>query len=434
MSTLFKSLLIAACILRLPLSLIPILLKGLVPFFNRRLDFERRNLLSEHSRSFAEDQLKADYCFEVSSEGELEQVRPLIDLFLKADKKLEILFSSPSVETKLLKLSEAHPMQVRIFRLPLLSFSPVPFLYFQNFWWWVTAPTVLFCRYDFFPELLMLSGFKKKLVLLSAATKKWNWYKQQALGLFSVVGAVTPNEARSFQQLTDKEVYFCDMRIPRILDRHDHYERTLKDHHDKQISDYFKYLQSLRRDQKLILGSAWASDLSILTDPQLIKEVQKHELHLCVVPHKINSSELTRLKEELQKLFGHHSTGLLSQASAGQYPAVTILDKTGILCELYGIFPVAYVGGGYERSIHSVLEPFLSEARVITGPKVYRSAEYDLIHDQAADEIAVLKNPLSFYTVYKDLLQRPPNGQSRAHIRIWGQEGMQKIINKITEL
>ena len=46
---------------------------------------------------------------------------------------------------------------------------------------------------------------------------------------------------------------------------------------------------------------------------------------------------------------------------------VNILTYKGHLLETYTKFKLCYVGGGFERSIHSVLEPYLSNCYVLCG-------------------------------------------------------------------
>ncbi|MDO9180910.1 MAG: hypothetical protein Q7U04_00815, partial [Bacteriovorax sp.] len=96
----FIFLLFLAALIRGPLSVLAIFLKNFSRPLKKRIDFERKNLIELQCQSFKLDFLVADYCFEVSSEGELEQVRPLIEYYLLHKKRIEILFSSPSVETK----------------------------------------------------------------------------------------------------------------------------------------------------------------------------------------------------------------------------------------------------------------------------------------------------------------------------------------------
>jgi 3-deoxy-D-manno-octulosonic-acid transferase len=79
---------------------------------------------------------------------------------------------------------------------------------------------------------------------------------------------------------------------------------------------------------------------------------------------------------------------------------VVIINYSGILCELYKYFHHSYIGGGYERSIHSVFEPFFCGSMVYCGAKIHRSTEYDLIKEIAPGEIQVLFQAEQFYTIY----------------------------------
>jgi 3-deoxy-D-manno-octulosonic-acid transferase len=97
---LFYSFLILLQTIRLPLSFLAIVLKSLIPKLKERVDFERKNLTQFECLSFHRSNEKADYCFEVSSEGELEQVLPLIHYFLEKNKKIELIYASYSVEKK----------------------------------------------------------------------------------------------------------------------------------------------------------------------------------------------------------------------------------------------------------------------------------------------------------------------------------------------
>jgi 3-deoxy-D-manno-octulosonic-acid transferase len=370
-------------------------MRPFVPFFKDRLNFERKNFLNESSLRFTD----ADYCFEVSSEGELEQVRPLIESFLKNKKKIEIIYSSPSVEEKCQSIYKLYPELVRVLRLPLLSGSIIPFLYFQSIWSWVSAPVIIFCRYDFFPELLLLKLFNKKFVLVSGAIKKTSWYKESSFKFFDVVIAATDLEKHNFEMLlgNSSKVFSCDFRVPRVAERFHNAEATLL-----KISTIQSYLQKIRTissKQKIILGSLWPSDLAVLNHPHLIAEVKAGRLNILIAPHKLDQLTINELQETCARYFGDFNVEVVSDSHPYNKAPVVILQMSGILCELYSLFSMTYVGGGYERSIHSVLEPFFSNNMVITGPKISRSTEFDLAFEIAPDEIHILNNPESFYTI-----------------------------------
>lgn len=433
----FIFLLFIANLIRGPLSLVLIVFRNFVPALGKRIDFERKNLLEESGRSFKKDLLIADYCFEVSSEGELEQVRPLIEVFLKKQKKIEILFASPSVEKKCLNMALAHRDQIRIMRLPIASFAPFEFLFFQSPWAFVTAPVILFCRYDFYPELLSFKWLGKKLILLSASSKKSTWFKGEAFKCFNVIVASNHSEEAFFKALNPEvPVYSFDFRIPRIFDRIQKAPATLSN--VPEIQSYLQFLKRWPLEQLIIFGSAWGSDLDLLNDPRFKADLMNKKLHLLIVPHSLSPESIQGQMQKLESFFPgvalHEIKAgrpLVDESILNNEPSIVVLNVSGVLCELYTLFKFAYVGGGFERSIHSVLEPYLSGARVFTGPKVHRSTEFDFILDCSPDEIHLLKNGESFYNLFKTYNERDVNQDVRSSLKQSSKAQMENIIHEI---
>lgn len=407
-----------------------------MPALGRRIDFERKNLQEEVCRSFKCDGLIADYCFEISSEGELEQVRPLIEVYLQQQKRIEILFSSPSVESKCLKLAEQNRESLRLMRLPLASFAPFGFLFFQSPWQWVSAPKIIFCRYDFFPELLSLRFLGKKLILLSATSKKPSWFKEQVYTFFDIIVAANGSEEAFFKtRFPAKSIFSFDFRVPRIFDRVAKAAQTLE-----QVSilkDYLLFLETIPACDKLILGSAWVSDLGIFKGNNWESDLLSGKTHVLLVPHSLSASSILGLKAELKSLLPNVPVYELSLQAPLQCsvlamsPGIVLLNTGGVLCELYTHFSFAYVGGGYERSIHSVLEPYLSGSQVACGPLVHRSTEYDFVKDLSPNEIHLLKNPESFYNLFKDNYGKNLDQKIRNSLKANSQSQMENIINEI---
>lgn len=428
----FIFILFLAQIIRGPISVFLIVVKNIVPALKKRIDFERKNFLEEECRSFKRDRLVADYCFEVSSEGELEQVRPLIETFLKEGKKIEVLFASPSVETKCQKLARDNPEQVRIFRLPLATH----FFLFQTARQFMTAPKLIFCRYDFYPELLLLKYSKKTLILVNgAAGKKPSWFKSRAYQFFDLVIAANDYEARLFIEREHKnsnKVFSFDFRVPRIFDRVDRAPQILSQ--VKELETYLAFLKSGLKKNRLVLGSAWESDLVIFSDDQWKKAIASGDVHLLVVPHDLSARSIQSIKDHLTRLFPETPVYEVSRSGSdwnASAPGIVLLNLSGVLCELYTQFDLVYVGGGYARSIHSVLEPFLAGAKVFCGPRVHRSTEYDFIEVIARDEIQLLNNAESFYTLFKEKAATPPDRSLREELKSSSVEKMKTVIHEI---
>ena len=428
----FILLLLLAQLIRAPISLLLIVLRPLIPALKSRIDFERKNSAEEECRSFRKDGLVADYCFEVSSEGELEQVRPLLEHFLSEKKRIELLFASPSVESKCQKIARENIELVRIFRVPLATHL---FL-IQTVHSFITAPKLIFCRYDFFPELLILKFFGKKLLLVSgAAGKKPSWFKSQVYQLFNVIVAANPKEAQLFREregIPESRITSFDFRIPRIFQRADGADRLLSS--IAPLQTYFAFLKQRPRSSSLIIGSAWESDLVVFADPEWKKAFLNDEIHLLIVPHDLSASSLASLREHLKQLFPELpvreiSSGLNEWEESKK--GIVILNWRGILCELYTLFDLVYVGGGFGRSIHSVLEPFLCGSKVFCGPRIHRSTEFDYVAGIAPDEIQLLNNADSFYTLFKEKAATVPDLSIRSTLK---EESALQMMTVMTEI
>lgn len=79
-----------------------------------RIRFEKKN--KKENKSFREDGQVADYAFEISSEGELEQVKAIIEKLLTENYKIELIYCSKSVEKQCQVLADKYPKVLRTFR------------------------------------------------------------------------------------------------------------------------------------------------------------------------------------------------------------------------------------------------------------------------------------------------------------------------------
>ena len=381
----------------------------LLPLVSRlaqeRKSFELRNLTDPYAKSF---DCSAAVAFEVSSEGELEQVRPLLDHFLGQGRLVELIYASASVDKKCQVLAHQYPNQLRLFRLPILSFGR------QTLFSWITAPQLFLCRYDFYPELLIIGASRKAgFYLLSASLKgknlncwwrRWCWRK--IFRLFDRIICASNADQQRFELLIDKaKLMTFDFRIVQIANRLFQAEKKLGNL--PPIEMYKRYLDYFPRYRRLILGSAWVSELELLNDSRCRQMVEEKKLQITIAPHVLAESSLEQLIKQLQQSFTvYHISSKLSQEQVAQLfsemalaPGIIVISIPGILCELYGIFGHAFVGGGHGRSIHSVLEPYLAACQIYCGPKVHRSTEYDFIIERSSNEIHIVKELEQFFEI-----------------------------------
>jgi len=362
--------------------------------------------------------------FEIASEGELEQVRPLLNYFLEqtaiynqqspqAPRYLELLFASPSVEKKALALAAQFPQTLMVARLPLLTWGSELWGR-QSLRRTITAPNIFFCRYDFFPHLLCWALAKKRKAFLVSATLKnkgrgkWGkWYWGQLMQSFVQIFSASEESDRFAALGVDlAKVVAYDFRHTQIMQRVQHKHEVLEK--KTCYAPLKNYLECWPYEQRIIIGSAWPPELEILADQELRLALKKGERCLVVAPHQLKASAVQPLVALVEKMLGQGPVVLGPQSSAEEAaaalatrPSVVILTVPGILCELYADFGIVLVGGGFGRSVHSLLEPYWAMADIYCGPKVFRSTEYDFVNQESPSWIHCLNHPRDFYQVEK---------------------------------
>ena len=117
----------------------------------------------------------------------------------------------------------------------------------------------------------------------------------------------------------------------------------------------------------LVAGSTWPSDEERLLSAWLSVRRAHANVRLIIAPHELSPKHLEAIEAWA------HSSGL-TFARTGEPAAksadVVIVDRYGILGDLYALADVAYVGGGFrEAGLHSLLEPAAFGAPVIIGPR-----------------------------------------------------------------
>ena len=188
-----------------------------------------------------------------------------------------------------------------------------------------------------------------------------------------------------------------DFRASRIGDR-------LK---KADIAAYLELFKETPLNRRLILGSCWPMEMEIFSHPSLQKDILEKNIQVAIAPHSLKDESI----KEIVQAFNRNTSNKIPlyelnenvDASAlKDNPGVIMITSKGILCELYSIFGQSYVGGGFGRSIHSVLEPYLAGSRVYCGPKTYRSTEYDFVRSHSPDYIHVVRKLGEFYDSYVD--------------------------------
>ena len=113
----------------------------------------------------------------------------------------------------------------------------------------------------------------------------------------------------------------------------------------------------------LIAGSVWEEDSRSLIP---CAALTKGKISWVLVPHEPTPEALT----ELEALIASHGLRSVrySQTETWEADSILVVDKLGILAELYGKGRFAFVGGSFRKTVHSVMEPLAAGCVTFVGP------------------------------------------------------------------
>ena len=332
-----------------------------------------------------------DVIFHVSSEGELEQCLSLALHLLKKHRVL-IVFTSKSVKPKLEALCKEHK-KLSMEALRIISYFP---FFNKNIKKYKVVKAFFMVRYDFFPELIQFSQNNRSFLLNASLKNKLksnmfeSFYLKYALNSFNKIIVASEKEFQNFKSFgIHLPLFAFDLRILRILDRKNKSIDTLKNRIEDS-THFIALLDSKIFNGRVILGSYWDSEFPMLS-LAIKKSLKEQRLILCA-PHDLKN--IGNIKKRFDKnsidylVCSEKSSFKDALESLKSQNAVLILTAKGLLCELYRFFDHAYIAGGWHRSIHSVLEPYLmGDAFISCGPNTFRSTEFDLVSELDSSRI-----------------------------------------------
>ncbi|HYD54920.1 MAG TPA: hypothetical protein VEA99_19955, partial [Gemmatimonadaceae bacterium] len=127
----------------------------------------------------------------------------------------------------------------------------------------------------------------------------------------------------------------------------------------------------------LVAGSTWPADEAALLPAWL--EVRGHvpEARLVIAPHEPTGAHL----EPIERWAAREGLRIVRLGDSGQAEAdVVLVDRTGVLGDVYAVGHAAYVGGGFHAAgLHSVLEPAAFGLPVLFGPRHQNSRDAGLL-------------------------------------------------------
>jgi 3-deoxy-D-manno-octulosonic-acid transferase len=168
-----------------------------------------------------------------------------------------------------------------------------------------------------------------------------------------------------------------------------------------QIASEAKTIKTVQqfKDGKevFVAGSTWHEDNLLLVDA--IKEL-KDRLKIIIVPHEIGHRHIGELEYLLIEKAGLKPDDIAMYTHEKENFAlakVLIVDTVGLLSSIYHYGEIAYIGGGFGKGIHNVLEAAVYGLPVFFGPNYGKFNEAKELIEAAAAFSIQSSNELEKY-------------------------------------
>jgi len=112
--------------------------------------------------------------------------------------------------------------------------------------------------------------------------------------------------------------------------------------------------------------------------------VENKDLKIIWVPHDINKQDIKYVESIINR--NNISTSFINSFDDffKSESRVKVINRVGILAQLYWLSRVAYIGGGFSSGVHNLMEPASAGVPTIFGPNYsdFNEAE-EIIHNKA---------------------------------------------------
>jgi len=359
-------------------------------FFTALFSKKTRDYLTKRPSHFELDTNNNKTLWVHASSGEFEHAKYLIKELKKNQplKKIVVTYSSPSYVYAIEKDGNIDAY----LPLPFDAKGAVSSLIKK-----INPELVLFARTDVWPELAHQLKNKKipRLVFARVENGKNNFFKSlyysMTLLKTSHISFVSERDKGRFISTVGKKAGGMKLTVdgdPRIDEVFDKIETR----------DY-RSLNS-ETDTTVILGSVWSEDLKVISKP-LNEALDKGVItKVIVAPHEPTEGHIGEIKHA----FEGRASSLYSEDQNFK-STVTIVDKVGLLFDLYSEASVAFVGGSFKGKVHSVLEPLAKGLSVLTGPKIENNSEAQTYSKKPYEFVKVCKDADQFLVKLKKALR-----------------------------
>jgi 3-deoxy-D-manno-octulosonic-acid transferase len=324
--------------------------------------------------------------FHAASLGEFEQGRPVIEAFRKKYPSYKILltFFSPSGY----EIRKNYEGADYIYYLPLDTEKNA-----ERFIQLVKPRIAVFVKYEFwFNYINILYQKQIPTFIISAIFRKeqhfFKWYGSWFRKMLKKITFFFVQNDQSLDLLKSIGIEHAmksgDTRFDRVLEI-------------AKNKKSFPLVEKFTTGHKVLLaGSSWAPDEELI---QKITASEK-QLKIIIAPHEIHEEHIVSIEKKFSK--NRPLRYSLANEKNILQTNVIIIDGMGFLSSLYQYCDIAFIGGGFGKAIHNILEAVTFGKPVIFGPVYHKFKEaVDLIQLGGAFTVA---NENEFIEIFTRLM------------------------------
>ena len=320
---------------------------------NSNFNKKSRNIYQGRKRTFKyiqqKDLINQDLVWiHVSSVGEFEQAKPIIDSIKKKHNyKILISYFSSSTEGP---VSEYKNVDYHFYIVSDKTKS------MQNLFNLLKPKVLILIKYEFWHNLIKLAKLNSiPIISISSVFRKnqiyfypGSFFKNilRNISLFLVQNEESLNLLKKIKIKNVKVI--GDTRYDRVLEIFNS---------SKEINSIKEFINN---KNTIIIGSSWKSDIEIIKN-EIIRDLT--DTKYIIVPHNINSREL----DYLESTFLNDTIKYSELPQKNIRKRILIVDSYGMLSSIYKYGKIAFIGGGFRGALHNTLEAAVWDIPVVYG-------------------------------------------------------------------
>ena len=326
--------------------------------------------------------------FHSASNGELEQLKPIFREIDREQYFILLTISSPS------SINHIPINHIDAYCYQAFDYPWAVYHFFKN----INPKKYIITRHDIWPNHIVLSKMLSiKAYLINANLPRFSNRRHPIfISLYKYL----------FSKFDEIHTVSSDMKSRLSLLIND--ENKIKISGDTRIDEILyrkiKKKGSLLPEcfwnsKNIIFGSIESKDVNIIFASLLktYKKTNPENVKYIFVPHEIDEPLILNIESRLMEL--NISFYRYSNMDMKKNVDSIIIDKIGILAELYEYTKIAYIGCGFSKGVHNVVEPAIYGNTICFGPNYHILNEaVEMVNNDLAfpvkssDELSLILN------------------------------------------